>query len=35
MDAGCTKMETAPNSIGAGFNGAGGGVYAAQFDISG
>ena len=35
MDAGCTVMETAPNSIGAGFNGAGGGVYATQFDISG
>jgi hypothetical protein len=35
MYAGCTVMETAPNSIGAGFNGAGGGIYATQFDISG
>lgn len=34
-DEGCTVTETAPNSFGAGFNNAGGGVYATQFDISG
>lgn len=35
IDAGCTVGETAPNSFGAGFNNAGGGVYATQFDESG
>ncbi|KAH9478435.1 putative glycosidase C21B10.07 [Psilocybe cubensis] len=35
IDAGCTVGETAPNSFGAGFNAAGGGVYATQFDESG
>ncbi|KAJ3516019.1 hypothetical protein NLJ89_g1395 [Agrocybe chaxingu] len=33
--AGCTVLETAPNSIGAGFNSAGGGVYATQYDVTG
>ena len=32
---GCTVVETQPNSFGDGFNGAGGGVWAAQFDVSG
>ncbi|PPQ86641.1 hypothetical protein CVT25_006825 [Psilocybe cyanescens] len=35
IDAGCTVGETVPNSFGAGFNNAGGGVYATQFDSSG
>ena len=34
-DSGCTVVETAPNSFGAGFNNAKGGVYATQFDLSG
>ncbi|KAF9485088.1 hypothetical protein BDN70DRAFT_871784 [Pholiota conissans] len=35
IDAGCTVLETAANSYGAGFNSAGGGVYATQFDATG
>ncbi|KAF8155738.1 concanavalin A-like lectin/glucanase domain-containing protein [Crassisporium funariophilum] len=34
-DAGCTVAETAPNSFGEGFNNAGGGVFATQFDATG
>ena len=34
-DAGCTVGENKPNSLGAGFAAAGGGVYATQFDTSG
>lgn len=34
-DAGCTVSENAPNSFGAGFASAGGGVWATQFDVSG
>jgi hypothetical protein len=34
-DAGCTVEETAPNSFQEGFNDAGGGVWATQFDIAG
>ena len=33
--SGCTVRETKPNSFGAGFAGAGGGVWATQFDVSG
>ncbi|TFK67584.1 hypothetical protein BDN72DRAFT_842854 [Pluteus cervinus] len=33
--AGCLVSETKPNSFGIGFNNAGGGVFAAQFDVSG
>lgn len=33
--AGCVVKETAPNSYGAGFAQAGGGVWAAQFDVQG
>ena len=33
--AGCTVHESAPNSAGPGFNDAGGGVWATQFDTSG
>ncbi|KAF9003228.1 hypothetical protein BDQ17DRAFT_489203 [Cyathus striatus] len=33
--SGCVVAETAPNSFGPGFAAAGGGVYAAQFDVSG
>ncbi|KAJ3475280.1 hypothetical protein NLI96_g11942 [Meripilus lineatus] len=33
--AGCTVTETSPNSFGAGFASAGGGVWATQFDSSG
>ena len=32
---GCTVIEEQPNSYGAGFNDAGGGVWATQFDVSG
>ena len=32
---GCVVAETKPNSFGAGFAEAGGGVFAAQFDVSG
>ncbi|OSD00034.1 glycoside hydrolase family 16 protein [Trametes coccinea BRFM310] len=32
---GCTVLETQPNSFGQGFNDNGGGVWAAQFDVSG
>ena len=35
QDAGCTVIETKNNSFGQGFDQNGGGVYAAQFDISG
>jgi len=35
VDAGCTIVETAPASFGDAFNKAGGGVYAAQFDVTG
>jgi len=35
VDAGCTVEETTPNSYGAGFNQAGGGVFATQFDAKG
>ncbi|KAF9553937.1 hypothetical protein CPC08DRAFT_713314 [Agrocybe pediades] len=35
VDAGCTVQETTPNSYGAGFNQAGGGVFATQFDAAG
>ncbi|CCM04112.1 uncharacterized protein FIBRA_06272 [Fibroporia radiculosa] len=34
-DVGCTFQETQANSVGSGFNSAGGGVYATQFDVSG
>lgn len=33
--AGCVVHETTPNSFGTGFNNAGGGVWATQFDVSG
>lgn len=33
--SGCIVSEVKPNSFGAGFAAAGGGVYAAQFDVSG
>ena len=33
--AGCVVHESTPNSVGAGFNGVGGGVWATQFDVSG
>ena len=33
--SGCTVHETKPNSFGAGFASAGGGVWATQFDVSG
>lgn len=33
--AGCVVHESAPNSFGTGFNNAGGGVWATQFDVSG
>ena len=32
---GCTVVETQPNNAGAAFASAGGGVWAAQFDVSG
>lgn len=32
---GCAVQETKPNSFGAGFNDAGGGVFATQFDVAG
>ena len=32
---GCTVIETQPNNFGDGFNQAGGGVWAAQFDVAG
>ncbi|KAF5310922.1 hypothetical protein D9619_007968 [Psilocybe cf. subviscida] len=35
VDAGCTVIETSPNSFGEGFNAVGGGVWATQFDESG
>ncbi|KAG6907307.1 hypothetical protein DXG01_009471 [Tephrocybe rancida] len=35
LDRGCIVAETKPNSFGAGFNNAGGGVFATQIDISG
>jgi len=35
VPAGCVVAETKPNSYGAGFAQAGGGVYAAQLDTSG
>ncbi|KAF5380159.1 hypothetical protein D9615_006142 [Tricholomella constricta] len=35
MPSGCVVAETAPNSYQAGFAAAGGGVFAAQFDVSG
>jgi len=35
VDAGCTVLETSPNSFGQGFAQAGGGVFATQFDVSG
>lgn len=34
-EPGCTVRETKPDSIGPAFNSKGGGVYAAQFDVSG
>lgn len=34
-DPGCTVHETKPNSFGAGFAAAGGGVWATQFDVAG
>ena len=33
--SGCVVAETKPNSYGAGFAAAGGGVFATQFDVSG
>lgn len=33
--SGCTVHETGPNSFGAGFAQAGGGVWATQYDVSG
>jgi hypothetical protein len=33
--AGCVVGESTPNSFGTGFNNAGGGVWATQFDVSG
>lgn len=33
--AGCVVHETTPNSFGTGFNNAGGGVWATQFDVNG
>lgn len=33
--AGCVVRETTPNSFGTGFNDAGGGVWATQFDVTG
>ena len=33
--SGCTVHETKPNSFGAGFAAAGGGVWATQFDVAG
>jgi hypothetical protein len=35
QNAGCTVLENKSNSFGQGLNQNGGGVYAAQFDISG
>jgi len=35
LDSGCTVTETKSNSFGQGFNQAGGGVFATQFDASG
>jgi hypothetical protein len=35
QDSGCTVTETKANSFGQGFNQAGGGVFATQFDASG
>ena len=34
-DSGCTVLEANTNSVGAAFANAGGGVWAAQFDVSG
>jgi len=34
-DSGCTVTEASPNSFGAGFASAGGGVFATQFDVTG
>ena len=35
LDSGCTVTETKSNSFGQGFDQAGGGVFATQFDSSG